>query len=128
MPTLKEQIQAAATAALGAVESLASPATYRTYTGGGIDTSTGDWTDPTPVDTPITVLFAGFSLREQTTMQGYEAGDMKGIVGRGAFPALQPKVEDEVIDQNGEVWRVLGVETDPAEVLWVLWLRRKDTL
>jgi len=41
------------------------------------------------------------------------------------FPA-EPKINDELLDPAGTVWRVKGIKTDPASATHKLWIRPKD--
>tara|TARA_R100000049_G_C1897549_1_gene48594 strand:+ start:186 stop:521 length:336 start_codon:yes stop_codon:yes gene_type:complete len=70
----------------------------------------------------VTVIFDVFSLK-QIDGVNIKPSDKKALVPAKSISAVTPSIEDRVM-VAGVPWRVVNVNTDPAEALWELQVRK----
>ncbi|NNP75552.1 glutamate 5-kinase [Acinetobacter sp. Ac_3412] len=66
------------------------------------------------------VLFGSYSQYEIKTL-GVLATDKKAIVLQNEV-TMVPKIDDEWLTPHGK-FRVVHIQQDPAETIWIMWLR-----
>jgi hypothetical protein len=70
----------------------------------------------------VSVIFDVFKLK-QIDGDNIRAEDKMALIPAKSISTVTPSTDDR-ITQSGVVWRVLNVETDPAEALWTLHVRK----
>lgn len=85
--------------------------------------------DPHPIAKAALVRFkvdeVGSPLRGGRSQTEVQASDMKAIFRQGELPAgVVPKHKDRLL-ADGKDWLIEAVAKDPAEVVWILQLRRR---
>lgn len=129
--SLAARIGRAARRALRAAGDLAVSAVYESFATTVYDASSGAASAVYASVHGVTVVFAGFTLAEPE--DGVEAREKRALIARTALvteagAAVRPKPQDRIrhgIDTEASTtWQVVAAETDPAEALWRLRLRR----
>jgi hypothetical protein len=93
------------------------------------DTTTGE-VHSYPSRVRVGVIFADYSIRERTVgASTILPDDRRALISATdlaatARIAVDPAVDDLIVRDTGEAWRVVAVATDPARALWDLRVRR----
>jgi hypothetical protein len=93
------------------------------------DTTTGT-VHSYPSRVRVGVIFADYSIREREVgASAILPDDRRAMIDAAALStsarvSLDPAVDDLLVRDTGEAWRVVAVATDPARALWDLRVRR----
>jgi len=120
---LQSVIESARDTAFEALSDLVKDLTLRTVPGDGY-VKDGVYVQPTAVETSFRGIITGWSYWERQTMSDWNQGDMKVIASTNQN--IEPEIGMQLVDSNGNIWEMKSVEKDPAEVIWILGVRRGD--
>ena len=78
-----------------------------------------------PVDTNYTtkVVLTRFSAKE-LAQPGMQLDDVKGLIARRDLSVSPTGTHRERLTVGSDVYTVIGFNTDPAEAMWILQLRK----
>jgi hypothetical protein len=118
---LQETFKAAAQTAVAAFGNVGKSVTYTSVSGNAVyDPTTGTSVQPTASHT-VTVIFDSYESQEinQTTVRSFDQKAMIPVENLSVTPGL-----DDYLTSSGVRWNVVNSETDPADALWVLQIRK----
>lgn len=108
----------------GGTGTLGQTVTYQTFAEPTYDTLTGDVTTPSPQEYSLTAVLVGYTARE-VLPDVVLATDMKALILQGDLP-VTPQTRDCVV-LDGITWRVVSVQKDPANTVWINQIRRESS-
>ena len=118
---LQEVFKAAAQTAVLAFGNVGKSITYTAVSGNAVyDPTTGASVQPT-TDHTVTVIFDSFEAQQinQTTVRSFDQKVMIPVEDLSATPGL-----DDYLTVDSVRWNVVNSETDPADALWILQIRK----
>jgi hypothetical protein len=119
---LQETFKAAAQTAVAAFGNVGKSVTYTSVSGNAVyDPTTGTSVQPTTDYPAIIVIFDSFEAQQinQTTVRSFDQKAMIPVENLSVTPGL-----DDYLTVNGVRWNVVNSETDPADALWILQVRK----
>lgn len=120
--SLRTQIQQAVQAGITTMDDLAERATYTSVATQTYDPTTGTITTPSLHSADVPIVFTSFS-RMEIDGEAVRAEDLKAIIATKDLTPI-PTVNDTITREDGTVWSVISIKTDPAGAVWVLQMRR----
>lgn len=105
--------------------------TYSAISSASYNATTGVVTPGPDVDYVISVAMLPFSVtKNQSTFKYYDNEVIYSIDLKVLFPALYlpvvPKIGDFITKATGQVWKVIGVNSDPKPAHWNLHCRAQS--
>jgi hypothetical protein len=98
--------------------------TYQTFAEPTYDTATGDVTTPSPTEYAVTAILVGYTAREVLPDVVLQT-DMKALILKADLP-VTPQTRDCLLI-GGIPWRVVTVQDDTAQTVWILQVRRESS-
>lgn len=99
--------------------------TYKRATGSAYNPATGTFTRSYSSVPNVKVVFASYSQREIEDAQGRIKGeDQKALIPSLSLAGALPSLSDQIVRPDTSTWEVVFSETDPAQALYKLQIRR----
>lgn len=119
---LRDVVQKATQAAVAAVGDIAASATYCSFASASYNASAGTNVATFTSTAGVSVVFNDFRL-DQVDGQVVLSEDKQAMIPALALPGVVPTTADKLVS-DGATWNVQRVQTDPADALWILQVRR----
>lgn len=120
--SLKAQIQRAVRAGISSMGDLAQRVTYISMGIPTYDATTGQVTMPRTTLANLPMVLARFSRRE-IDGDAVRAEDQKAVAATLDVP-VTPTINDQLLDEQGVTWSVIGILGVPGQSVMTLHLRR----
>ena len=120
--SLRDSFKAGAKAVVEALGDVAVSSNYLALATTSYDASAGTPSNSYATSAGVSVVFSVFRLVE-VDGELVKPEDKRALIAAKSISGVTPSVNDRIV-HDGQTWDVQRVESDPAEALWTLQVRR----